>query len=308
MLKLKDNKSVTAISGTLAAYVIFGLSFIFSKVALNQVSPFVLLALRFLCAFTLLNLLLLTGKFRLKLKGKRLWPLLLIGFLQPVAYFIFESYGIKLTTATFSSVVVSLIPIATLLGGILFLREIPKKLQVVSMLVSVGGVVTMALLQNSDGTVKLAGIFMMIGAVAAAAVFNGLTRKFSGEFSAFERTYVMFLLGTVVFLPLAIVQSGGSLTAVFAALGYKEVLWAVLFLGVLSSVVAFLLLNDASAYLPVARTSAFSNITTVVSVAAGVVYLKESFSAVTVLAVAAIIAGVWGVQRFRGDREKASRN
>jgi len=73
-------------------------------------------------------------------------------------------------------------------------------------------------------------------------------------------------------------------------------LCAILYLGIVSSVIAFLLLNFANTYLPVAKTTVFSNITTVVSVIAGVVFLDEQISALVILGVTMIVTGVIGVQ------------
>jgi drug/metabolite transporter (DMT)-like permease len=69
------------------------------------------------------------------------------------------------------------------------------------------------------------------------------------------------------------------------------------YLSCLSSVVAFLLLNYANTELPVAQTSVFCNLTTVISLLAGVLFLGEPFGPVSLLASAVIIIGVWGVQR-----------
>ena len=53
-------------------------------------------------AFLALNVVLLFGKAKISLKGKPLGSLLLLGFIQPVCYFIFETYGINSTSAAFS--------------------------------------------------------------------------------------------------------------------------------------------------------------------------------------------------------------
>ena len=72
---------------------------------------------------------------------------------------------------------------------------------------------------------------------------------------------------------------------------------AIVYLSVLSSVVAFLLLNYASSTLPVTRTAAFCNLTTAISMFAGVVFLGEPFGAASLAASAMIILGVWQVQK-----------
>ena len=51
------------------AYVIFGLSYLFSKMALNITNPIILLCVRFTITFIALNLLVVTGLMKLNLKG-----------------------------------------------------------------------------------------------------------------------------------------------------------------------------------------------------------------------------------------------
>ena len=280
------------------ACFVFGLSFIFSKMALNIVTPAILLTFRFGLAFILLNLLLLTGKVRFSLKGKSIGWLILLGLLQPVLYFFCENYGIQMTTATFSAAMIALIPIAAMLGGMVFLKEIPSVLQAIFLVMSVAGAVFMALLKGNEGTVTVLGVILLIGAVVASASYNALSRKLSGEFSAFERTYLMFVVGLVFFCPMALWETDFDFGLLFSYLQYPEVVAAAVFLGAVCSVMAFLCLNYANTHLPVARTTAFSNVTTVVSVFAGVA-LGESFNIATLIAAVLIIVGVWGVQRFK---------
>ena len=80
--------------GMLAALggnAIFGLSFLFSKTAMGTATPLVLLSSRFLLSFVILNLLLLTGRVKVELRGKPLGRLFLLGLFQPVAYFLCEN-------------------------------------------------------------------------------------------------------------------------------------------------------------------------------------------------------------------------
>ena len=73
---------------------------------------------------------------------------------------------------------------------------------------------------------------------------------------------------------------------------------AIVFLSVVASVLSYLALNRALEVLPVARTAALINFSTVVSVLAGVLLLREPFGWVSAAASAAILVGIWGVQRF----------
>lgn len=293
-----------AMAAAFFACFVFGLSFIFSKMALDVVTPSILLTFRFGLAFLLMNVILLTGKVKLRLKGKPLGWLILLGLMQPVLYFFCENYGIQMTTATFSAAMIALIPIAAMLGGMLFLREIPSVLQIVFLVMSVAGAVFMALLKGSEGTVTFLGVILLLGAVIASASYNAISRKLSSDFSAFERTYLMFVIGLVFFLPMALWETNFDIPLLFSYLAYPQVVAAMVFLGAVCSVMAFLCLNYANSHLPVARTTAFSNVTTVVSVFAGALLLGESFNAATLIAAVLIVVGVWGVQRFKKEQRE----
>jgi len=216
---------------------------------------------------------------------------------QPVLYFVFESYGIQLTTSAFSSVMIALIPVAAMISGIFVLREIPSPMQYVFSAISVGGVAIMALSGKVDGTVTVAGIFLLLGAVFSSVAYNVASRKISSEFSVFERTWAMTLIGLIVFGIIALTEHIHTPIGAISAFVFGSYTQAILYLGIGSSVVAFLLLNYANTHLPVAKTTVFSNVTTIVSVAASVVILKETcITPQMILAVVMIIAGVWGVQ------------
>ena len=101
--------SVLATLAGLLGYSIFGFSFLFSKIALGLTTPFVLLSVRFLTAFLVMNVLVLTGRMKLSLRGKPVKMLLLLGLVQPVVYFICENYGIALTSASFSGIMLGII-------------------------------------------------------------------------------------------------------------------------------------------------------------------------------------------------------
>jgi len=277
---------------TLLGYSIFGFSFLFSKIALGLVSPFVLLSIRFLVAFGVLNLLWLTGKCSLSLKGKPVGMLLLLGFVQPVLYFIFESYGISQTSASFSGVMIGLAPVVGLVFGVVFLKEKCTAFQVVCTLLSVVGV---GMTTPGGFGASVTGFLLLLGAVVSAALFAILSRGVANHFSAFERTYVMFALGSAIFTVIALVQNRGNMEAALAGLRQPAFWGALGYLAVISSVCAFLLINYGLSYIPAGRALIFSNFTTVISVLAGILIMKDTFTPVQLLGIVIITASVFGV-------------
>ena len=300
---MANNKNIAlATLAALGAQVIFGFSFMFTKIALGYASPLTVIADRYIMAFLGMTVVMLASGKRLKM-GKNIWKLVLMSVFQPLLYFIFESYGIKLTTSAFSSIMISMIPVVSMVLGIFILKEVPSPMQYVFTAISVGGVVITALAGSRDGTVTPLGIILLVGAVLSSVLYNISSRKISAEFSALERTYAMTLIGTVSFLAIAIIENIKNPIEVIKPFLSAEFTLSVFYLGIISSVVAFLFLNYANTHLPVAKTTVFSNLTTVVSVFAGAVFLDEKISFVVIIAIIIIVVGVLGVQMLGVNKQ-----
>ncbi|MBQ6428846.1 MAG: EamA family transporter, partial [Oscillospiraceae bacterium] len=116
------NKTSATIKRAIIAAIIghsfWGLSFMASRVALNTAPVILLLSHRFLIAFVLMSVLLLTPLGACRFRGKPLLPLLVLGLLEPVIYFFGEQYGILHSSTVFSGVMIALIPIACTLTAI----------------------------------------------------------------------------------------------------------------------------------------------------------------------------------------------
>ena len=292
------------ILGAIIGNGIFGFSFMFSRIALSCTEPFVMLMYRFIGAFIGMNVLALcsvkTGRedwLRFRIRWRESGILIVFGLIQPVLYFLFESYGISMTNATVSGVIIALVPIVALGAGAIFLKERPSLRQVLFSVLSILGVIVMTLQQSADGDIHPLGVVLLIGAVLSGVAFNIMSRSLSVRFSALERTYVMMLVACVVFTALALANTKCNIAALVAPLSEPAFLIAVVYLSLLSSIAAFLLLNHASSELPVGKITAFCNLTTVLSVFAGVVFLGETINAVSLIAAAIIIIGVFCVQK-----------
>lgn len=302
---MNAKKQLMGIFAALTANVIFGFSFIFSKLALEIAEPLVILSARFTISFFVINILLLTGRFKLNLKGKPKLKLILMGLMQPLFYFLFELYGLSLVSSALSGVIISLVPVLVMLLASVFLKEKPSFLQFVCTALSIIGVSAISVISNDGSKNYLLGVILLIGAVVCAAFFNVLSRHESKNFSPFERTYMMFLLAAAGFNAISLVRYRGEyLLKLFEAAKAPEFLIAVFYLAVLSSVVAFLLYNYSTTQINVLQSASFSNIITVVTVLAGILILKERFGILEYILCVLIILGVWGVNAFTPENKK----
>ena len=106
----------------------------------------------------------------------------------------------------------------------------------------------------------------------------------------------MMVMGFVYFAGKAAISAGPDFLPMFReGLTDAGVMLPVLYLAVVSSVGAFLLQNFAITYLDVATATVFENIIPIISVAAGIIFLKEPFSALQLAGIVLILLGVWKV-------------
>ena len=276
---------------------IFGFSFLFSKIALELTIPSVMLAVRFTVAFIALNFLVLLGKISKKLefslKGKPLKHVLLLALFQPGIYFVAESYGIKLTSSAFAGTIIAVIPIAGILCDVFLMHAKVGKKQILCSLGSVLGVVITTLgAQNMKSSAL--GAFLLMISVAAGALFYVFSKKSGEHFNALERTYMMFGMGTAIYVIYALLECKGRYSELILPAISAPAFWGcIIYLSIISSVIAFLLLNYGSSYVSVSEASIFANLTTVISIAAGVLFVNEIFTVWQMIGAVVIVGSVY---------------
>ena len=292
------DKNIKGSIAALTANIIFGFSFLFSKVALDYANPLIILAVRFTIAFAVLNILWLFGIVKLNFKGKPKKRIILMALAQPLLYFIFELYGIEKTSSAMSGVIISLVPVAVILLSTFVLKEKPTRSQILFSVLSLMAIVVISILSNDGGENSLVGILLLLGAVICAAAFNILSRSEAQRYSPFERTYMMFLIGTVGFNIIAIASLRENYILELTSAAISPQFWgAIFYLSVLSSIAAFMLYNYSTSVISSVRAASFSNIITVVSVLAGIFILGEVLSLPQLICCLLIIIGVFGVNK-----------
>ena len=285
--------------------VIFGFSFLFTKETLAHTDIFQLLGIRFLIASVVMTIIVLTGLVKINLTKKKLKGILLLTLFQPIIYFICETYGVKLTSSSESGMMIALIPIFVALFSKLLLKERLYPLQWVSIFASAAGVVLIVGANGFNiGSGSFAGFMLLLGAVIAAGLYSPLSRKLSAHSTPFEITLVMMWVGAAVFNAAGITRAGvsGTLNTYFTGAFKPGALPGVLYLGILSSIIAFFCINYAVSKIKTSRTASFANLTTVISILAGVFIRKEQIHVLQIVGIAIILLSIWGV--LGGGRKK----
>ena len=281
-----------------AGFTIWGFSLLLTRVGQRYASPMVLLSIRFLLAFALLNVPLLLGREKLRLRGKNLRPLAVLGVLEPLC-FVFESYAIYFTNATITGVVSALSPIAAMVLSAVILREYPTRRQALFSLLPVAGVILLTAAGQEVGALSWIGISFLLGYSVCSGYFKVANRS-AADFSPYERTYALLLSCAAFFTAAALVECRGDLTAYAAPMRQPGFWGVVVLLSVFCSIAANMLVNYGAGRISVTKMSAIGNINTVVSAFAGVVFLHEPFTLVMLLGAVLVLIGVQQVTKQRG--------
>lgn len=298
----KENlPALAAITGN----TLWGFSFLLSKAALHYAPTYVLLSIRFLIAFFLMNLMLVFRMERISLKDKKKLPLILLS-LNEVIYFYCESYGIAYTNSTFTGVVLSLVPILAMMLSAIFLKELPTVRQTVFSFFPVAGVIIITLSGSSSGVIQPVGILFVFATCILSAIYRVINRRASVEFSAFERTYFTLLSSSFFFTADALRAFHGNEAELASYLTIPEFILPVLVLSLFCSVVCNILVNYAAGNMSVGRLVAFSNLQTMWSMFAGVLFLREPFGWSSLIGSVLILYGIWQVTSAGSSRSAHS--
>ena len=279
-----------------ACETVFGLSYLFTKDATGTATPLALLGWRFAVAFAALGLLAAARAVKVApLRGRSVRPLLAVALASPVLYFVGETFGIARTTASESGAILSAIPVACLVASSLLLGKKPTGRQVLGIAVTLAGVLATVFAAGRSASFSASGYAFLALAVLGYSLYAVFVEKAS-DFNGAEIALAMLAAGTAVFAPLALVEAacaGEVRSLLRLPLENRAFLRAVLFQGVGSSVLGFVLSNAAIAKIGVNRTASFIGVATVVAILAGVAFLHEPFTAAQTAAAALILLGVY---------------
>lgn len=261
---MKQQKSVIYIASTFAI-LLWGMSYLWTDQLIGHNIPvFYFVFVRILIAGIILFLF-NTASSRIKgIQRADLPKFLLLSFCEPFIYFICETYGLKETgSPTISAMIIATIPIFSVGAGILFFKEKINKTNVVGILMSLTGIVLVAMSKGDIGDNFIWGILLLLIAVISEVGHASLTKSLSGTYSSQIIVMYQFLIGSVFLLPLFLWKGleGFNFETYFSV----EIWHPILCLAILCSSLAFTLWVGTIKTLGVAKSSIFSALIPVVA-------------------------------------------
>ena len=240
------------------AIILWGMSYIWTdKLIALGIPVFYFVFVRILLAGGVLFLFNIAyGRIK-RIQKKDMNKFFLLAFFEPFIYFICETYGLKETgSPTISAMIIATIPIFSIAAGRIFFKERISGTNIFGVVLSLIGIVLVAMSHGELGENFIWGIVLLLIAVIAEVGHASITKSLSGNYSSQIIVMYQFLIGSIYLLPLFIWK---GLDGFNAEIYFSPDVWYPLIcLAVLCSSLAFSLWVSTIKSLGVAKSSIFS--------------------------------------------------
>ncbi len=292
-----DTNKALAHGAAFVTIMVWGTTFIATKILLSTFSPIEILLIRFVMGYVGLALLdsLSSRKKRSRTTMHQEILFAGAGLTGVVMYYLLENIALTMTYASNVGILVSMAPLTTALLALLFLKEETVRLNLIVgfVIASVGAALVMF---NGaiDFRLSLKGDLLALCSTFGWAIYSILLRKIdTAQYGVVTYTKKIFLYGVLFMLPFAVGGDFSLSASDFTALHVT----LLLFLGLGASAACFISWNHAVRILGVFKTSAYIYLTPLVSLFTAAVVLNEP---VTIMAIAGclfILVGLYLSER-----------
>jgi drug/metabolite transporter (DMT)-like permease len=281
----------------LFAVVVWGGSFIATKIAVGQMSPVAVVWLRFAMGIPLLGA-------AVFLRKQFAWPkpaewgyFALLGFIGISFHQWLQSNGLQTAQATTTAWIVSTAPVFIALLAWMVLKERITLVQGFGVGVALLGVIVVVSKGNLGnffaGQFGVIGDFLIFISAINWAVFSILSRRGLKEHPSTRMTFWVMTLGWLITSVAFFTQGGPAQIPHLDSHGWV----AMIFLGIFTTGLAYIAWFDALATLPATQTGAFLYIEPLTSMVVAALILGEQVTWASLLGGAVILLGVWLVNR-----------
>jgi drug/metabolite transporter (DMT)-like permease len=273
--------------------IVWGWTFVATKICLEYLSPLELVGLRFLIGVPILYVVIRLKRVPFAFSAHEHRSLGFGAFII-TTHFIIQAVALNYTSATKTGWIIAVTPLATAVLSVLLLREKIGNRETIGIALASAGIVL--LVSNGEltslGWLKSAGDWLILASAHTWALYTIVTRDVS-------RSRNPLTVTVVVFAPLALACLGYLLfserASALASLPAAAI-GALLFLGVPGTLAQWFW-QIGVAKIGVTRAGIFLYLEPIATAALAVPLLREPFTFFTAAGGALVIAGVWWAQK-----------
>lgn len=278
--------------GHLAAFVtilIWGTTFISTKVLLRVFAPIEILLMRFVIGYAALWC---VRPRRLKVADKkREWYFAAAGLCGITLYYLLENIALTLTLASNVGVIISIAPFFTAVFAWLFLHDRRPGIRfILGFLMAMAGIALLSFGKEASLQINPVGDLLGVAAAVIWAVYSILSKKISGYgYDTILATRRIFFYGLVFMVPISF-SMGFHVEPRDLASG--SVVMNLLFLGLGASALCFVTWNTAVRHLGSVKTSVYIYMVPVITAVTSALVLRENITITAVCGIVLTLAGL----------------
>lgn len=294
--------------GLLFAVFCWGLSFPLLKVALDEVEPITLAAVRYSIAVIPLIIVMVVRSgiksFLKPLKEDFLFFLCLglVGITLPN---IFQNYGMTMTQSHVSAIIQASGPVFTIILAVLILKESLGRNKVLGTMIALSGTLLLVSGSGSDmfGATSF-GNFLVLMSAISYAVSSILSKKILHKYNPLSAATMSMFLGTIVLIVLMIFESPVQKVPLISAEGWIIILILAVLPGAIALLIWYIILKTTE----VSRIILFIYLIPIFAAVISYVWLKEEILVSTLLFGFLIICGVAIAQYEKRNNKKTMKS
>ncbi|NFG26880.1 DMT family transporter [Clostridium botulinum] len=270
--------------------VVWGTTFVSTKVLLSTFTPAEIMFLRFSIAYIML--LLIHPKFHKITSLKEEALFLLAGITGGSLYFLTENSALIYSLTSNVALILATAPILTAFMAHFFSKgETLNKNLFIGFTIAILGV--FLVIFNGNFILKLnpLGDILALSAALCWAIYSVTLKKISGTYNYIYVTRKMFFYALLTILPFILFSSNNNITRL--SLSQPKVIFNLLFLGVIASGVCYVVWNYTVDNLGIIKTNNYIYLIPAVTMIASFFILNESITLYSTLGAILVLLGVY---------------
>lgn len=294
------NKTIHGHIAALLTILIWGTTFISTKVLLISFKPVEILFIRFMIGYFALWC---VCPRRLKVRmRKQEWYFAAAGLCGVTLYYLFENIALTYTLASNVGVIISIAPFFTVIFSCLFLHDRRPNIRFFAgFLIALAGIFLISFGGEKNLQLNPVGDLLAVIAAMIWAAFSTITKKISGfGYNTIQTTRRTFFYGLIFMVPALLLMDFHMELQQFASL--KNVL-NLLFLGFGASALCFVTWNLAVKILGSVKTSVYIYMVPVITAVTSALILHEKLTRTIVSGIVLTLIGL-----FLSEDRKTEKN
>ncbi len=273
----------------LAAVVFWGISFVATKIALEELLPLQIIFLRLVIGSSLLLLISIALRRSIALTGKNFIGILILALIA-VFHLWIQVTGLQYTSATNTGWLVGTAPVFMAVMGYLFFKEKLSLFNLAGIFIAFAGLLLLISNGNllSINFISSKGDLMVLSSSFTWGIYSMVNKKISLSYSPLLTVLYLFIVMGIIISPVTLSNDFFN-TVINLSAG----VWtAILYLGLFCSGLAYVFWSQSLRDIDAAKTGAFLYLEPFVTVLTAWIILQENITLLILFSGVVITAGV----------------